>query len=696
MSSKQARLGPPTLERRPACATNCDHGDHGDQPVDAYAWLHDPADPRVQRHFAAENRYTDICFTPVRGLREQVYREMRDRVELNRVSVPVRDGDYEYYSRSLSGQPYPVHCRKPRGPAGVEEVVLDENVLAQDHNYFALQFLRVSPNHRRCLYGIDILGEERFRLYAGDIGSGDIRLVDEAVSDAVWANDNSTLISVTLDERNRPFQLVRHRFDPALSNPGTIPHDVLLEEQDESFRLQIARSESGRHLIVTSWTQDTTEIHYFSLDDGASAPARLLVGRQEGIEAYASHRGGEFFLLIREPTADRIVAVEESAASMRDARTVLTADPGAAFSFMQLFSRHLVVCERREGLPQLRILDPERGEDHLVALPDAVCTVHPEENRQFETGIFRFGYDSLTVPYTVYEYDMDDRRLYLRQRLSIKGYRPEDYRAERLLVPVADGTRVPLSVVYRADARCDGRRPALLYGYGAYGYSLDPGFSSIRVSLLDRGFIYAIAHVRGGGELGKDWHRKGRGRHKRNSIGDFIACAEYLVNTGYCDPARLAVMGESAGGLLAAAAVNERPDLFAAMVVDGPFVDVVNTLLDPGLPLTVSDWKEWGNPAEPDDLACLRAFSPFDNVKGQCYPPILALCSVNDPRVPYWESLKWIARVRSAATNDPQILVRIRLDGGHQGVSGYDGELDEWAFVYAYLIWHTSSDPCDG
>lgn len=683
------------LERWPARGSNRDQGDH--RAADAYAWLRDPTDPGVQRHLDAENRYTDICCTPDRALQAQICREMRGRVELNRVSVPVPDGEYEYYSRSESDRSYPVHCRKLSRPGAPEEIILDENIIARDHGYFALQFLRVSPDHRRCLYGIDVSGRERFSLYVREIGGGAAhdRLVEGAVSDAAWANGSRVFISVRLDERNRPFQLVRHRLDPALADHSPIPEELIFEESDESFRLQIARSESGRYLMVTSWTEDATEIHYLSLDNDAAVPARMLLGRQQGIEAYASHRGREFFLLTRGTAADRIIAVQDAKGSLPDGRTVLAADSGVEFSFMQMFDRYLVVLERREGLSQLRVVDLGSGEEHLVVLPDVVCSVHPEENRQFDSRIFRFGYDSLTIPYTVYDYDMAERRLCLRQRLQIKGYDPEDYRAERIVAASPDGTRVPLSLVYRKGLPCDGSRPALLYGYGAYGFSLEPGFASIRLSLLDRGFVYAVAHVRGGGELGKDWHRQGRAHRKPNSIADFIACAEHLVRWGYADAARLAVMGESAGGLLAAAAVNERPDLFAAMVVDGPFVDVVNTLLDPCLPLTVSDWKEWGNPAESSDLASLRAFSPYDNVKTQRYPSILALCSVNDPRVPYWESLKWIARVRAAATNNPEILLRVRLNGGHQGVTGCDEELDEWAFIYAFLIRHTSGDPVD-
>jgi oligopeptidase B len=656
---------------------------HGERVVDPYAWLRERDDPRVGDHLKLENAHTERHLAQDGALRRRLYEEMLDRVDLSRCTVPVRDGAYEYYSRNEEDKSYAVHCRRGLEPNAAEEIVLDENVLAGDNAYFSLGLLSVSPDHSRCIFGFDTTADERLSLYTKELVGGPsiIAAVPGAASGAAWANDSQTFFSVRLDGRNRPFQLVRHRLAH-----GSVSGEVVFEERDEAFRLRLSRTESGRFLIVTAWAHDTTELHYLSADEPA-APLRLLHRRRTGVEAYATHHGHAFYVLTNEDAPGRkIVTVPISDPAPRNERVLLEARTDAEISTMQAFADHLAVCERRDGLPQLRIIDLRTGEDHLIALPEPVYTLYPEDNREFRTVIFRFGYDSLATPYTVYDYHMAGRRLQLRQQSTVKGYDPTAYRSERLLVAAADGVRVPVSIVYRNGLRRDGSHPALLYGYGAYGYCMEAQFSSLRLSLLDRGFVYAIAHVRGGGELGHDWHEQGKGRCKHRSFSDFISCAEHLVRGGYTSPARLAIMGESAGGLLAAAAINQRPGLFAAVVVDGPFVDVVNTLADATLPFTVSEWKEWGNPLEPADYAYLSSYSPYENVGHQAYPPILILCSFNDPRVPYWEGVKWAARVREMGTNEPEVLVKVRLDGGHQGLSDRFEEVSEWALIYAFII----------
>jgi oligopeptidase B len=674
---------PPVLRQQPAESPH-----HGDQAADPYAWLRNREDPRVHAHTDTENRYTEARLAPVHGLREQLYEEMLDRVDLSRVSTPVRHGPYEYYSRNQEDKSYAIHCRRRLEPNTQEEIILDENVLAEGKNYFVLEFLRVSPDHSRCVFGIDTTGDERLSLFVEDLASDEATVVPVpgAAADAVWANDNQTFFSIRLDDCNRPFQLVRHRLDSRSCSEWSISEEAVFEERDESFRLRIARTESGAFVILTSWAHDTTELHYLSADR-PSAPMHLLHRRQAGIEAYATHHGADFLILTNEDAPEKkIITVPIADPAMPNKRILLDARPRIDISYMQTFAAHLVVCERCDGLSQLRIIDMHSGEDHLVALPESIYSLHPEDNREFETGAFRFGYDSLTTPYTVYDYHMMDRRLDVRERSSVNGYDQTAYRSERIFIAAADGARVPLSLVYRDGLQCDGSNPALLYAYGAYGHCLEPQFSSLRLSLLDRGFVYAIAHVRGGGELGQGWHEQGKGRLKRNSCSDFIASAEHLIRAGYTSPAHLAIMGESAGGLLVGAVINERPDLFAAAVVDGPFVDPVNTLLDETLPFTISEWKEWGNPREPANLAYLRSYSPYENVRTQDYPPVLVLCSLSDPRVPYWEGIKWAARIRARSTNQPEILVKIRLDGGHQGVSDRFAEVDELALIYAFII----------
>ncbi|MCP3417938.1 S9 family peptidase [Bradyrhizobium brasilense] len=657
--------------------------------VDPDAWLRDRNGPRVLAHIDCENAYADHDLAQLGELRAKLYEEILDRVDLNGGTMPVPHGPYTYYSRNEQDKPYPVHCRRGSAAGAVEEIVLDENELAAGKAYFVLSLLNVSPDHSRCLFGIDTAGDERLSLFVREL-TGERHIVGPiagAAAGGAWANDSETFFSVRRDDRNRPFQLVRHHLAPGACEPqGTASDELVWQERDEAFRLRLNRTESGRYLILTSWAHDTTELHFVDADHPA-APVRLLYSRRDGVEAYATHQGEDFYILTDEdaPTK-KIIKVPVADPAPSRCQLFMEANTEVDISHMRVFANHLIVSERCGGLPRLRIVDSRTGQDHLIELPDPVCALQEEDNREFETAIFRFGYASLTTPYTVYDYHMDERRLELRKQTIVRSYDPSSYRSERLLVPAADGARVPLSLVYRKGLAKDGNVPVLLYGYGAYGYCLETEFSSLRLSLLDRGFVYAIAHVRGGGELGKEWHEQGRGRLKHNSFGDFIACAEYLVREGYTSPRRLAIMGESAGGLLVAAVLNARPDLFAAAVVDGPFVDVVNSLSDETLPLTVSEWKEWGSPHLEADCAYLRSYSPCENVRLQDYPSILILCSFTDPRVPYWEGLKWAARIREMSTNEPDVLVKIRLDGGHQGVSDRFEEVREWALIYAFII----------
>jgi oligopeptidase B len=431
---------------------------------------------------------------------------MLSRVDLNRVTVAVRHGTYKYYSRNQRDKSYPIHCRRPFASEGPEEVILDEYVLAGENAYFSLGFLSISPDHRRCVFGIDMAGDERFSVLVKDLAGNQsvVGPIPGAAAGAAWANDSEIFFSVRLDERNRPFQLVRHCL-----GQGLISDEVIFEEQDETFRLQITKTESGQFLILTSWAHDTTELHYLDVNE-PTAPMRLLHSRQRGVEAYATHHGQAFYIVTnKDAPTKKIVMTPISDPVASEKRVFLDNRVNVVISQIQAFADHLIVWERSDGLSQLRVVDMQTGNTHCVELPDAVYTLHPEDNREFETAIFRFGFDSLTRPYTVYDYDLANRRLHLRQQLSVKGYDPAAYRSERILVSAADGAQVPLSLVYRVGLRKDGSHPALLYGYGAYGLCLEAEFSSVRLSLLDRGFVYAIAHVRGGGELGQQWHDQG-------------------------------------------------------------------------------------------------------------------------------------------------------------------------------------------
>ncbi|WP_442756444.1 S9 family peptidase [Methylocystis sp. JAN1] len=649
--------------------------------ADPYAWLRDRDDPRVHAHIEAQNALTGAFLTRTAPLRGRIFEEMLARVDLSRCSPPVPHGPYEYFSRFEEDKAYAIHCRRRRFCDDAEEIILDENLLAEGHGYFSLGFLSVSPDHERCLFGVDICADERFAVFVRSIAHPAISVaIPGSYGNALWSNDRHTLYSVRLDAYNRPFQLVRHRVE------GTsVFEENIFEEKDAAYQLRLSRTEDGRFLILTSWARDTTELRYLDADD-PNATVKLLYPRRNGIEAYVTHHEEKFYIVTNEEaSANRILTMPTKNQSL-EKRIFRDAPADVEIDWIHAFAKHIVICERRRGIPTLHVVDMQTNEDHVVDLPESVIALYPEDNREFETEIFRFGYSSFVTPYTVFNYDMAYRRLDMLQQSAVVGYNPTDYASERIFVPTGDGVDVPMSLVYRKGRRNDGSHPALLYGYGAYGFRLEAEFSSLRLSLLDRGFVYAVAHVRGGGELGRDWHEQGQGRLKQNSIGDFIACAEYLIREGFVHPGRLGVMGESAGGLLAAAAINQRPELFSAVVTDGPFVDVINTLADETLPFTISEWKEWGNPSMAKDRAWLQSYSPYENVRRQAYPSLLVFCSLNDPRVPYWEGLKWAERIREMSSEPADILVKVRLDGGHQGMSDRFAEVEEWASIYAFLI----------
>lgn len=667
---------------------------HGECVPDPYAWFQHRDDPAVIAHLERENAFTAQRLAPISALQKQIYTEILERLELDRETVPVRHGPYDYYTRDEEDKSYAIHCRRGIEPGAGEEVILDENVLAQGKAYFSLEIFSLSPDHTKCAYAFDTTGDERLTLFVRNIADdAPIAGPFEGVSagGAVWANDSETLFFVRLDDRNRPFRIVRY-----CTQHSDLDEVIVFEEPDEAFRLRLSRSESGAFLFITAWAHDTTEVLYLEAD-GAGTETHRLCPRRDGIEVYATHHGDFFYLLTNEDAAGtRISRTPVADPGLVTATVFRPAVAGIEITAMRAFAGHLVLFERSAGLPRLRIVDFAEGGSHLVDLSEPVYALYPEDNRQFETTVFRFGYDSLTMPYTVFDYDMAGRHLEQRQQWRIKGYDPAAYRSERLTVISSDGVAVPLSLVYRQDFQRSGEQPILLYGYGAYGICLEAEFSSLRLSLLDRGFACAIAHVRGGGELGQAWHEQGKKSVKQNSFDDFIACAEHLVRERYTRPDRLASMGESAGGLLVAAALNQRPGLFAAAVVDCPFVDVVNTLSDESLPFTVSEWNEWGNPLDPDDYRVMSAYSPFENVARQAYPPMLVMGSFNDPRVPYWEGPKWVARIRAKSTNHADVLVKVRMEAGHQGVSDRFEEVDEWALVYAYLVDRVGGDRPQG
>jgi oligopeptidase B len=651
--------------------------------VDDYFWLRDRGDPDVMAYLEAENRYTAGVMRHTEGLQERLYQEMRQRIKETDLSVPERLDDYFYYSRTEAGGQYPIFCRR-HGQLGDEEVLLDQNPLAAGHGYFRLGASAVSPDHRLLAYSVDTSGAEEFTLFIKDLGTG--ALFPESIvstsHDVAWANDSRTLFYTALDQAHRPCRLYRHLVG---TNPA---EDVLVYfEPDASFFLDISRTRSRAYLLLDISSHSTSEVRFVSADRPEDS-FRIVQPREPGIEYTVSHNGDRFFITTNDAAPNfRLVQAPVATPGREHWSPVLPYRPEVKLDTTDAFKKHLVVYERASGFRQIRVLDLAAGEEHLISFPEPVYTVRAHANPEFDTTLLRFTYTSLVTPSSVVDYDMAGRTWTVRKQTEVLGgYDPSLYRSERLSATAPDGTAVPISLVYRIPLQHEGQRPLLLNAYGAYGMSYDPTFSSNTLSLLDRGFVVAIAHVRGGEEMGRPWYEGGRRLNKRNSFTDFIAAAEYLIDKGYSSADRLVIRGGSAGGLLMGAVTNMRPELFRAVLAEVPFVDVVNTMLDASLPLTVIEYDEWGNPNDRVSYKYICSYSPYDNVEAQRYPHMLVTAGLNDPRVAYWEPAKWTAKLRAQKTDDNRLLLRTNMGAGHGGASGRYDYLREIAFKYAFVL----------
>jgi oligopeptidase B len=675
---------PPVARAVPRTTTT-----HGDVRVDEYFWLRNREDPEVLAYLEAENRYTQAVMRETEPLQDVLFAEMRGRIKETDLSVPERIDGWLYYHRTEAGAQYPIYCRRPvdrpADDAGAEEILLDLNPLASGHAYFRLGTFETSPDHRMLAYAVDTSGGESFTLYVKELATGAL-LAETIVNvspSVAWANDSRTLFYVVLDEARRPCRLYRHVLG---ANPA---EDALVHfEADESFFIDIERTRSQAFLLLEMASHSTSEVRFVSADR-PEEPFLTVEPRRPGIEYTVSHHGDRFFISTNDEAPNfRLVSAPVTDPSRDHWTEILPHRPEVKVDSADAFREQLVVYEREAGLRQIRIVDLARGGDHLVAFPEPVYTVRQHENPEFDTTLLRFTYTSMVTPPSVVDYDMAGRTWTVRKQTEVLGgYDPARYRSERLFATAADGTPVPVSLVYQLPLeRPGGPRPLLLNGYGAYGISYDPSFSSNNLSLLDRGFVVAIAHIRGGEEMGRAWYDGGRLLNKPNSFTDFIAAAEHLIAEGYTSPERLTISGGSAGGLLMGAVTNLRPDLFRAVLAEVPFVDVVNTMLDATLPLTVIEYDEWGNPNEPEHYRRIRSYSPYDNVRAQAYPHMLITAGLNDPRVAYWEPAKFTARLRATRTDSNRLLLKTNMGAGHGGASGRWDYLREVAFKYAFVL----------
>jgi oligopeptidase B len=658
---------------------------HGDQRTDPYFWLRQKDDPRVLDYLRAENAYTDAVMAPTGALQQALYDEMLSRIQETDVSAPVRRPPFVYFSRTQEGKQYAIACRRRDVADAPEEVILDENVLAEGHDYFAVGVLSVSEDHNLLAYSEDFTGAESYTLRIKDLSSGDLLpdTLEGTYYSFAWVNDGRAFYYTVHDEAMRPHRVYLHR----LGTPQA--DDVLVfEETDERFFLNVGKARSKRFVMITSASQTTSEAWFTGAATG-STEFNCVEPRLQDVEYYVEHQAERFLITTNDTGRNfRLVEAPVDRPGRESWQELIAHRDDVKLEDVEAFAEHVVRFERTGGLPRLVVSNVLTGDEHVIEQPEPVYGLFLGANPVYESRTLRFVYTSLSTPMSQFDYDMDGRERILVKRQPVLGdFDPDDYQTERVWAHAPDGVRVPVSLVYRKGTALDGSAPCWLYAYGSYGASMDPYFSSTRLTLLDRGFVFAMAHIRGGGELGKPWHDAGRLMEKRNTFTDFIACAEHLIAGGYTSVDRLVIEGGSAGGLLMGAVTNMRPDLFAVVVADVPFVDAVNTILDASLPLTVTEYEEWGNPTESEDVyRYMLSYSPYDNVEPKGYPHLLVIGGLNDPRVHYWEPAKWVAKLRGVKTDGNRLLLKTYLDTGHGGPSGRYDALRERAFVHAFAL----------
>lgn len=694
---------PPIASRHPYPITQ-----HGQTRVDDYFWLRERENPETMAYLKAENKYLKQMLAHTAALQERLFQEMKGRIPESDVSAPQKRGEYFYYTRMEPQKQYPVYCRKKDSQRAdiaeaVEEVLLDQNALAKGHAYCELGGFEVSPDHSKLAYLLDTEGGETYTLYVKDLKSG--KLFSEAIPNIggllvariglAWARDGKTLYYSTLDATHRPYRLYRHKLgdDPAQDT-------LIYEETDTLFSMAIQPSRSGVYLWVMLSTTSSIEVRYISLTQQASRSKSIrmktILPRQPFIEYEVDHQGERFLILTNEGAQNfRLMSAPVRTPQRKYWQEILPERADVTLERLLCFQNDLVLIERKDGLRQVRISALD-GTSHVryISMPEPAYVLWPDQNPEAATRTLRFSYSSLVTPHSVIDYDMAEGHWdMVKQDLIPSGYDASLYQTERLYATAADGKRVPISLVYRKGMQRTGKNPLLLNGYGSYGFSMDPNFNSNRLSLLDRGFIFAIAHVRGGSDLGRAWYEDGKLLKKKNTFTDFIACAEHLISEGYTCREKLVIMGGSAGGLLVGAVMAMRPDLCQAVVADVPFVDVVNTMSDPSIPLTTREYDQWGNPDDPQDFEYMLSYSPYDNLRKTAYPHILLITGLNDPRVAFWEPAKFCAKLRSLKTNDNLVLLKTDFATGHGGASGRYNALKDVALIYAFVLDRVGSSP---
>lgn len=657
---------------------------HGEVRTDNYFWLRDKKNPELIKHLEAENAYTETMMQDTKPLQEKLYGEMKSRIKETDLSVPYKEGDYYYYSRTAEGKQYAIYCRKKVSLDGQEQVTIDLNALAEGKKFLRLGVYSISPDAKLLAYGLDFTGSRRFTIFIKNLETGAL-LKDEVPETGgafVWANDNKTFFYNVYDSSLRSYKILRHELGYDPKSDAEVFH-----EKDEKFDCYIGKTRSDKYLIISTTSKMTSENWYLDANRPKES-FRCIEPRKAGHEYSVTHHGDNFLILTNDKAKNfRVMSAPEEKPGMKNWKEVIAHRPKVKIDDIDAFETFWALSLRENGLTAVEIVDAKTTKAHKIKFPEVAYLSYVSTNAEYKTTKLRYGYTSLITPNSIYDYDVAKREsVLLKQQEVPGGYKADDYTVERIFAKAKDGVLVPMSLVYKKGLKKDGSNPTFLYAYGSYGISIDPTFNSNRVSLLDRGFVYAIAHIRGGGEMGKQWYEDGKLLKKKNTFTDYIAAAEHLIAQKYTTPQKLVANGGSAGGLLMGAVINMRPELFKAVHAAVPFVDVINTMFDATIPLTTSEYEEWGNPNEKKYYEYMKSYSPYDNVTAKAYPHLLLTTGLNDSQVPYWEPAKFCAKLRAMKTDTNTLIFKIDMGVGHGGASGRYDALKERAFEYAFFL----------
>ena len=651
--------------------------------MDPYYWLNERENPEVIDYLTSENQYLDTMMKQVSGFKEKLYNELVGRIKQTDMSVPFKDNGYFYITRYEEGQEYAIHSRRKGTMDAPEEIMLDVNQLAKGYDYYAVAGRSVSSDNRLLVYGEDTLSRRIYTLRFKDLTTGEMLpdVIPNTGGGATWAEDNKTVFYVTKDTTLREYRIWKHKIGTPSSKD-----ELVFEEMDETYGTFVYKTKSNKYIIIGSYS--TVSQEYRILD--ANKPEgtfSVFQERKRGLEYSIEHYNDIWYVRTNKDAKNfRLMKTPVQSTGEENWTEVIPNRNDVLLEGMEVFKEHLVLSERKAGITQLRII-PSKGDEHYIDFGEKAYVAFVSTNPEFDTEILRFNYQSMTTPNTTYDYNMNTKeKTLLKQQEVLGGFDATDYRSERIMVKSKDGVDVPVSIVYHKDTPLDGTSPCLLYGYGSYGASMDPAFSMTRLSLLNRGFVYAIAHIRGGEEMGRQWYEDGKLLNKKNTFTDFIDCGKALVEKKYSDPKRLYAMGGSAGGLLMGAVVNMEPDMWAGIIAAVPFVDVVTTMLDESIPLTTGEFDEWGNPKDKRYYDYIKTYSPYDNVEAKNYPPMLVTTGLHDSQVQYWEPAKWVARLREMKTDKNPLLLYTNMDAGHGGASGRFRQFKETAMEYTFLL----------